>query len=351
MTNKRIHILSSKNLEGYLLAKDREILADTRSMYNEALQIMQNMQGDPSKQHSEQLIRIYHQMGNYMQDIVAAEKNITVYPFQTPRQIHGEASLLIAKLRNSTTQREEFVYYMQRAYELLCNLTFFSGEEGSERHHLTVETPVAQPLPHLAVHKIPFIDPQIENSVMCVMLRGALLPSMIVSKAIQEYSSMRYLTPFALFRIRRDEDGGSGMQYVLDLEQSFFDLDVLQGKDLIFADPMNATAGSLVTVVRYLEEQKINIRSVRFLNVISSLYGALQALRAIENIAQYILWMDPALNEQSFILPGLGDAGDRLNGKDDIMMPRNIIQLIADYGTTICNLYRSQVRTIEQTVL
>ena len=50
-------------------------------------------------------------------------------------------------------------------------------------------------------------------------------------------------------------------------------------------------------------------------------------------------------------MPGLGDAGDRLNGKDLPGKPRNIIQLIADYGLAITNLYRAQVEKIENTVL
>ena len=74
-------------------------------------------------------------------------------------------------------------------------------------------------------------------------------------------------------------------------------------------------------------------------------------VRALENCKLYTLWMDPVLNESAYILPGLGDAGDRINGKDAEEYPRNIIQLIADYGSTIANLYRSQLRRIEDTVL
>jgi len=61
--------------------------------------------------------------------------------------------------------------------------------------------------------------------------------------------------------------------------------------------------------------------------------------------------MDPVLNHKAYIMPGLGDAGDRLNGCDSHETPRNIIQLIADYGSNIAALYRSQLRKIEQTVL
>jgi uracil phosphoribosyltransferase len=53
----------------------------------------------------------------------------------------------------------------------------------------------------------------------------------------------------------------------------------------------------------------------------------------------------------AYILPGLGDAGDRINGEDLPDQSRNIIQLIADYGVSIASLYRSQVRKIEETVL
>ena len=61
--------------------------------------------------------------------------------------------------------------------------------------------------------------------------------------------------------------------------------------------------------------------------------------------------MDPVLNSSAYIMPGLGDAGDRLNGCDTEESPRNIIQLIADYGIHVNGLYRSQLRKIEQTVL
>ena len=64
----------------------------------------------------------------------------------------------------------------------------------------------------------------------------------------------------------------------------------------------------------------------------------------------YLAALDDHLNEIGYIVPGLGDAGDRLNGVDG-ENPRNMIQLIGDYGSGILNLYRDQVREIEETVL
>jgi uracil phosphoribosyltransferase len=184
------------------------------------------------------------------------------------------------------------------------------------------------------------------------MLRGALLPSMIMSKEIEEYSSHSYVTPFALFKINRDDSKKeSDMEYILNLKNSFFNLEELDGKDLIFADPMNATGGSLVTVVKYLQAQGVKPHSIKFFNVISALKGSIRVTRALENCTCYTLWLDPALNNSAYILPGLGDAGDRINGRDSKEKPRNIIQLLADYGSNIAGLYRSQMAIIEQTVL
>jgi uracil phosphoribosyltransferase len=240
---------------------------------------------------------------------------------------------------------------MQRAYEMLFNFAY-TEDTGASKNYLIVRTPVTSPVQNYAVHKIPDVDDSIENAVMCVMLRGALLPSMIMSKEMQEYSSTGYVTPFALFRIKRDEHKSEkDMEYILDLERSYFDPSALEGKDLIFADPMNATGGSLVTVIKYLESQGISPRTIQFFNVISALKGALRIVRALKNVKIYTLWMDPVLNTTAYILPGLGDAGDRLNGPDPEDSPRNIIQLIADYGSNIAELYRSQVRKIERTVL
>lgn len=299
----------------------------------------------------EDLVKISSEIGNYLQEVCSKEKRIHVYCFETPREQHGEASRLIAKLRSPNTSHEEFLYYIQRAYELLFAHSFTDRALNS-KYSIITQTPVTNPVRNYAVHKVPNVNNLSGNAVMCVMLRGALLPSMIISKEIQDYTSDNYVTPFALFRIKRDESKKeSNMDYVLDLDRSFFDLESLNNKDLIFADPMNATGGSFVTIVKYLKDNGVKPRSIKFINVISALKGSLRIIRAIEECEIYTLWMDPILNEDAYILPGLGDAGDRLNGIDTKENPRNMIQLIADYGSTINNLYRSQVKKIEDTVL
>lgn len=348
-------VLKAPELDRYLTHTDHATIEEVDKSFSRELALFRVL-SDPhrSAEHgkaTDELIDLSDGLGRRMKEIVAQEPRIHVYSFETPREVHGEVSRLIAKLRDARTAQPEFVYYTQRAYELLFNFAFGFGAR-DRKNHIVVRTPVTTPVQNYAVHKIPDVGNRIDNSVMCVMLRGALLPSMIMSKEIQEYSFRGYVTPFALFRIARDDTKDeSSMEYVLDLDLSYFDPAALDGRDLLFADPMNATGGSLVTVMKYLLDQGVRPRSIAFFNVISVLKGALRILRALEGAQVWTLWMDPVLNSKAYIMPGLGDAGDRINGEDRHESPRNIIQLIADYGTTIVSLYRDQVRKIEQTVL
>jgi len=348
-------VLKAQDLDGYLTEADKAHITRMDGIFRQVMlsfSILSSTRSvDERKREEKCIIDLYNEMGQLMQEICRNEPRIHVYSFLTPQENHPEASRLIAKLRDVRTGHQEFVYYTQRAYEMLFKLAY-SEAEASSKNYLIVKTPVTSPVQNFAVHKIPNIDQKIEDSVMCVMLRGALLPSMIMSKEIQEYSSRGYVTPFALFKIKRDDSKHENdMEYILDLEKSYFKLEDLEGKDLIFADPMNATGGSLVTVVKYILDQGVKPRSVQFFNVISALKGALRVVRALDNCKVYTLWMDPVLNESAYILPGLGDAGDRINGKDGDEHPRNIMQLIADYGSNIASLYRSQLSRIEDTVL
>lgn len=344
MTDDKI-ILKAEDLDGYLTQADHDDLKRLAAMYEETMRSFVPL--DKAR-----TIEQFDKMGHVMQEILQSHPSIKVFSFVSETQgSHAEASHVISKLRNIDTDHHEFVYYTQRAYEMLFRLAY-TGPQSEKKNYIVTPTPVNNPLQNYAVHKIPDIDAEINDSVMCVMLRGALLPSIIMSKEIEEYSSDGYVTPFALFKINRDDTKKENdMQYILDLKKSFFKLEDLDGKNLIFADPMNATGGSLVTVVKYLQNHGVRPKSIKFFNVISALKGSLRISRALENCTCYTLWMDPALNEKAYIMPGLGDAGDRLNGCDKKDNPRNLIRLIANYGSTINGLYNSQLAKIEAMVL
>ncbi len=345
-------ILHATDLDGFLSDDDKHSIDKVMDLYQRSLDACARIEKDANdKTAQEDLIKSSADIGANLKGICCTNSRIHVYSFETPREQHGEASRIIAKLRNPKTGHEEFLYYIQRAYELMFAHAF-ADKYLNQKRSMIQETPVTNPCTNYAVHRIPDVDEMAHSAVMCVMLRGALLPSMIISKEFQDYSSDDTITPFALFKIKRDESKKeSNMDYVLDLDRSFFNLEELNGKDLIFADPMNATGGSLVTIVKYLKDNGVKFKSIKFINVISALKGAIRITRAIPEAEVYTLWMDPILNEAAYILPGLGDAGDRLNGVDQGPEPRNMIQLIADYVSNIVNIYRDQVIEIEKTVL
>lgn len=339
--------LHATALDGFLSEEDKSNIELITKLYDKSLEACAHL--EEGLDSEEDLIASAREIGRELERITKENGRVHVYCFETPNEQHGEASRIIAKLRDPETGHEEFLYYIQRAYELMFSHAF--NDLSKKRSKIQI-TPVTNPVRNYAVHKIPDIDEIAHSSVMCVMLRGALLPSMIISKEFQDYSSDKYVTPFALFKIKRDESRKeSNMDYILDLDRSFFNLEELNGKDLIFADPMNATGGSLVTIIKYLKENGVKPKSIKFINVISALKGALRITKALPEVEIYTLWMDPVLNESAYILPGLGDAGDRLNGEDKGPEPRNMVQLIADYGSSIVNLYRDQVIEIEKTVM
>jgi uracil phosphoribosyltransferase len=348
-------VLQAPELDGRLTAGDKENIVKMNILYDDVIKATKARvaveNGIDENDFQKRLIALYGAMGETLQSIAGREPRLHVYSFETPKPIHGEVSRLIAKLRDVHTEREEIVYYIQRAYELLFNFAF-GGTAKRNKNYLIVETPVVQPIRNFAVHKIPDIDAEVQNTLMCVLLRGALLPCMIMSKEIEEYSSSKYVTPFMLFNIHRNAAKKEHeMEYIFDPSGSYFNFASMHGKDLLFADPMNATGGSLVTIIKYLKENGVVPKSIGFFNIISSLKGALRIVRALENVNIFTLWMDPVLNTQAYILPGLGNVGDRINGPYKEGASRNIIQLLADYDAHIIRLYRSQLQKIEEAVL
>ena len=86
----------------------------------------------------------------------------------------------------------------------------------------------------------------------------------------------------------------------------------LRGRDLILLDPMLATGNSAVAAVDRLK--RAQPRSIRFLCLVAAPEGARALQRQHPDVPIYSAAIDKKLNSQGYILPGLGDAGDRIFG-------------------------------------
>lgn len=86
----------------------------------------------------------------------------------------------------------------------------------------------------------------------------------------------------------------------------------LQKRRIFVVDPMLATGGSAVAAVQFLKEK--GAKNIKFLCLIAAPEGIETLQAAHPDIDIYIAAKDDHLNENAYIVPGLGDAGDRLYG-------------------------------------
>lgn len=83
-------------------------------------------------------------------------------------------------------------------------------------------------------------------------------------------------------------------------------------REIFVVDPMLATGGSAIAAIRQLKERGIS--RIHFLCLIAAPEGVKALQAAHPDVDVYIGAMDERLNANGYILPGLGDAGDRIYG-------------------------------------
>ncbi|HCJ56804.1 MAG TPA: uracil phosphoribosyltransferase, partial [Clostridiaceae bacterium] len=83
-------------------------------------------------------------------------------------------------------------------------------------------------------------------------------------------------------------------------------------RDLIVLDPMLATGGSAIAAITFLKDK--GAKSIRLVNLLAAPEGIDAVVSAHPDIEIYVAAVDEKLNDHGYIVPGLGDAGDRLFG-------------------------------------
>lgn len=87
--------------------------------------------------------------------------------------------------------------------------------------------------------------------------------------------------------------------------------DIAQTEVLVI-DPMLATGGSAVAAIKYLKSQ--GVKNLRFMCLVAAPEGIRALHQHHPDVPIYCASIDRELNEKGYILPGLGDAGDRIFG-------------------------------------
>ena len=83
-------------------------------------------------------------------------------------------------------------------------------------------------------------------------------------------------------------------------------------REVFVVDPMLATGGSSVAAIQMLKEK--GVKHIRFMCIIAAPEGVERMQKEYPDVDIYIGALDEKLNEHKYIIPGLGDAGDRIFG-------------------------------------
>ena len=104
----------------------------------------------------------------------------------------------------------------------------------------------------------------------------------------------------------RDPKTLTAVEYYFKMPQD------MEARDVIIVDPMLATGNSAVAAVERLKE--LNPKSIKFVCLLTCPEGIAALQKAHPDVPIYTAAIDRQLNSHGYILPGLGDAGDRIFG-------------------------------------
>ena len=104
----------------------------------------------------------------------------------------------------------------------------------------------------------------------------------------------------------RDEETLEPQEYYCKLP------DGIENKTVLLVDPMLATGGSACDALAALKKR--GCKKIKFMCIIAAPEGIEAVAKAHPDVSVYVSTLDRCLNEHGYILPGLGDAGDRLYG-------------------------------------
>ncbi len=104
----------------------------------------------------------------------------------------------------------------------------------------------------------------------------------------------------------RDPETLSPVEYYCKMPADIFD------RRAIIVDPMLATGGSAVAAIQFLKGY--GCQDIKLMNIIAAPEGIQAVREAHPDIPIYCAHVDEGLNEHGYIVPGLGDAGDRIFG-------------------------------------
>lgn len=189
-------------------------------------------------------------------------------------------------LRDKHTGTKEFRALVSEIATLMC----YEATRDLPLQEVEIETPMCKATTRvIAGRKLAFVP----------ILRAGL--GMV--EGVQELMPSTFVGHLGMYR---DPETHEPHEYYAKMPDSIAERDVL------VVDPMLATGGSAVAAIQYL--RKIGVKNVKLMVLVAAPAGIEAVLAADPDVRIYTCAIDEGLNDHAYIVPGLGDAGDRIFG-------------------------------------
>ncbi len=196
--------------------------------------------------------------------------------------VHHKVSLL----RNKNTGTKEFKELVSELATLLC----YEATRDLPTEEVEIETPVAVAKTHMLSGRKLALVPILRAGLGMVDGMLALLPAAKVGH----------------IGLYRNEDTLEPVEYYCKLPEDIAE------REVIVLDPMLATGGSAIDAISQIKKR--GVKNIKFIGIIGAPEGLKRLQEAHPDVDIYIAALDEKLNENGYIIPGLGDAGDRIFG-------------------------------------
>ena len=193
----------------------------------------------------------------------------------------------IAILRDEKTSMKEFRELVE---EITTLMTYECLKEGVPTTEITVKTPL-------------------ETCTQQVVKDNAIAIVPILRAGLGMVNGIHVLFPSARvghIGMYRNEETLEPCEYYCKLPEG------IEDKLVLIVDPMLATGGSACDAISLLKKR--GCKNIKFMAIIGAPEGVSRVAEAHPDVSIYVSTLDRCLNENGYILPGLGDAGDRLFG-------------------------------------
>ena len=191
----------------------------------------------------------------------------------------------MALLRNKETGTKEFKEIISEVAMLLC----YEATRNIELVPSKVQTPIA------------------ETEVNVIEKKFAVVP--ILRAGVGMLDGLLALMPTAkvgFIGLYRDPNTLEPVEYYCKLPAD------AQEREILLVDPMLATGGSAAAAIGFLKKR--GCKNIKLVNLIAAPEGVARVQAEHPDVDIYVAGMDEKLNDHGYIIPGLGDAGDRLYG-------------------------------------